>query len=57
MYKANLSYSTVRRYLSSAIEKDFIKIVKNTDGSAVYFTTEKGKLVLMKLKEVESVLA
>jgi predicted transcriptional regulator len=29
---------------------------KNGDGSEVYFVTEKGKLVLGKLKEVEYVL-
>ena len=49
MYKANLSYSTLRRYLSAALKNGLIRKVCNNDGSTVYFITEKGKLVLEKL--------
>jgi predicted transcriptional regulator len=56
MYKANLSYSTLRRYLSSALDKGLISNVRGSDGSVVYRTTEKGKLLLIKLREVKSAL-
>jgi predicted transcriptional regulator len=52
MYKANLSYLTLRRYLSAALKQGLIKKVCIDDGSAVYRITEKGKLLLDKLKEV-----
>jgi len=56
MYKANLSYSTLRRYLSAALKNGLIRKVCNNDGSTVYFITERGKLVLEKLRDVECVL-
>jgi predicted transcriptional regulator len=56
MYRANLSYSTLRKYLSEALDRGLISNVCNSDGSVVYRTTEKGKLLLYKLKEVKSAL-
>jgi len=56
MYRANLSYSTLRKYLFTALDKGLISNVRNSDGSVVYRTTEKGKLLLGKLKEVKSAL-
>jgi predicted transcriptional regulator len=56
MYKANLSYSTLRRYLSVALKNGLLEKVRGDDGSVVYFLTEKGKLILEKLKDVEYVL-
>jgi len=56
MYKANLSYSTLRKYFSAALDKGFISKVHNSDGSAVYRTTEKGKELLEKLRDVKSCL-
>jgi predicted transcriptional regulator len=56
MYKANLSYSTLRRYVRAALKQGLICEVKNNDGFVVYRTTEKGKLLLDKLREVKSVL-
>ena len=56
MYKANLSYSTLRRYLSVSLKQDLIGKVCNNDGSVTYCITEKGKLLLDRLKEVEYVL-
>lgn len=56
MYRANLSYSTLRRYLSAALKNGLIKKVCVDDGSVVYHITEKGRLLLEKLKEVQYVL-
>ena len=56
MYKANLSYSTLRKYLSAMSKQGLIVKVCNDDGSVVYCATEKGKLVLDRLKEVKCVL-
>lgn len=56
MYRANLSYSTLRKYLFTALDKGLISNVRHGDGSVVYRTTEKGRLLLDKLKEVKSAL-
>ena len=56
MYKANLSYSTLRRYLYATLKNGLIKKVHVDDGSVVYYVTEKGRLLLEKLKEVQYVL-
>jgi len=57
MYKANLSYSTLRKYLSTMSKRGLITKVCNDDGSVVYYPTEKGKIVLNRLKEVKYVLS
>jgi predicted transcriptional regulator len=56
MYRANLSYSTLRKYLFEALDKGLISNVRHSDGSVVYRTTEKGRLLFDKLKEVKSAL-
>ncbi|MGB9683886.1 MAG: winged helix-turn-helix domain-containing protein [Candidatus Bathyarchaeales archaeon] len=56
MYKANLSYSTLHRYLSTALKQGLIKKICVDDGSVVYCITEKGKLLLERLKDVKHVL-
>lgn len=56
MYQANLSYSTLRKYLSTTIKQGLVIAINNNDGSIAYRTTEKGKLLLGKLKEVTYVL-
>jgi len=56
MYKANLSYSTLRRYLSAALKQGLLRKVCNDDGSTVYYITEKGRLLLERLKEVKYAL-
>lgn len=56
MYRANLSYSTLRKYLFAALDKGLISKVNNSDCSVVYRTTEKGRLLLEKLKDVEYAL-
>jgi predicted transcriptional regulator len=57
LYKANLSYSTLRKYLSMMSKRGLIAKVCNDDGSVVYRVTEKGKLILNRLKEVKQVLS
>jgi predicted transcriptional regulator len=57
MYKANLSHSTLRKYLLIMSKRGLITTVCNADGSMVYYPTEKGKLVLNRLKEVREVLS
>jgi predicted transcriptional regulator len=56
MYKSNLSYSTLRKYLLAMSKQELIAKVCNDDGSVVYRATEKGKLMLDRLKEVKCVL-
>jgi predicted transcriptional regulator len=55
MYKANLSYSTLRKYLLAMSKQGLIKASKD-NGYTVYYATEKGKLVLNRLNEVKHVL-
>lgn len=57
MYKANLSYSTMRRYLNAALKQGLIVKVKNDDGSFSYHITDKGKILLDVLKEVKHTLS
>jgi predicted transcriptional regulator len=56
MYRANLSYSTLRKYLSAALDKGLVSKVNHSDGSVVYCTTEKGRLLLEKLRAVKYAL-
>jgi len=56
MYKANLSYSTLRNYLAGALDKGLVCKVHNGDGSVVYRTTEEGKLLLEKLQDIKGCL-
>jgi predicted transcriptional regulator len=56
MYRTNLSYSTLRKYLSSSLKQGLINKVCSSDGSVMYYTTEKGQLLLGRLKEVKLAL-
>jgi predicted transcriptional regulator len=56
MYKANLSYSTLRKYLSTALRQGLVERECNDDGSVLYCITEKGRLLLERLKEVNYIL-
>jgi predicted transcriptional regulator len=53
MYRANLSYSTLRKYLSGALDKGLICKLHNGDGSSVYRITDEGKLLLEKLRDIK----
>ncbi|MEM2780167.1 MAG: winged helix-turn-helix domain-containing protein [Candidatus Bathyarchaeia archaeon] len=57
MYRANLSYSTMRKYLDAALKRGLIIKVKNDDGGISYHITEKGKILLETLKEVRHALS
>jgi predicted transcriptional regulator len=57
IYKGNLSYHQLQKYLSFLLEKDILleKKVKNGSGyNKVYFTTEKGKDLLVTIKKMFS---
>jgi predicted transcriptional regulator len=56
MYRANLSYSTLRRYLSGAIGRGWIVRASDSDGVMVYRITEEGKTLLKRLRDVEGFL-
>lgn len=53
MYGANLSYSTLRRYLFAAVKKGLIRKVHSSDGAVVYWTTEKGEALLKRLRAAD----
>jgi predicted transcriptional regulator len=56
MYRSNLSYSTLRKYLFATLKQGLIAKALDGNGSFVYRTTEKGKLLLASLNEVKCVL-
>jgi len=56
MYRANLSYSTLRRYLAKALDRGLICNLRDEDGHLVYKITDKGKNLLNRLREVDSIL-
>jgi predicted transcriptional regulator len=43
MYRANLSYSSLRKYLSEALNMGLIVKDYNDDGLPIYRITEKGR--------------
>ena len=45
MYKANLSYDQINRYLRELLKLEFIEIAID-DGTPIYRATEKGRLFL-----------
>ena len=55
MYKANLSYASLRKHLKEMSKQGLIA-ERSDSGYTVYYATEKGKLVLDRLKEVRQVL-
>ncbi len=55
MYKANLSYASLRKHLAEMSRQGLIA-ERNDSGYTVYYATEKGKLALDRLKEVRQVL-
>jgi predicted transcriptional regulator len=57
MYGANLSYSTLTRYLSTLTVQGLIRGGKDWDGSMIYRATDKGKLLLLTLQDVKECLS
>ena len=56
MYKANLSYYTLHKYLATMSKQGLLVKASNGDGYEVYSVTDKGRIVLDKLREVEHIL-
>lgn len=56
MYKANLSYYTLHKYLTTMSKQGLLIKACNDDGYEVYSVTERGRIVLDKLREVEYIL-
>jgi len=56
MYKANLSYYTLHKYLATMSKQGLLVKACNGDGYEVYSVTDKGRFVLDKLREVEHIL-
>lgn len=55
MYRANLSYDTVKRYIDRLIHLKMIQ--RKVDGNReVFVTTEKGKLFLERFNELKKVI-
>ncbi|MEM1557858.1 MAG: winged helix-turn-helix domain-containing protein [Thermoproteota archaeon] len=52
MYRSNLSYSMLERYLSILKERNLIR-VENTKTPPRYFTTEAGRRFLRDYKKLE----
>jgi len=57
MYRANLSYSTLRRYLRICLEKGLVRNERCGEGYMVYYSTDKGKALLEMLREVAKTLS
>jgi DNA-binding PadR family transcriptional regulator len=56
MYRANLSYSTLRKYLSAMSKQGLILRTSGSKGSRVYRATEKGRALLAELRGVKDYL-
>jgi predicted transcriptional regulator len=56
MYRANLSYSTLRKYLSAMSKQGLIGRTIDSNGSRVYHATEKGRALLAELRNVKNYL-
>ena len=57
MYKANLSYSTLRKYLVAMTSQGLISKTGSSSGSGgVYRTTQKGRALLKNLNNVKEYL-
>ena len=57
MYKANLSYSTLHRYLFTMARRGLVSKVNDSNGTVKYRITEKGKVLLKQLKDVRYALS
>jgi len=55
MYRANLSWTRLKKYLDFLISQDLL-LEKNNDGSTVFALTPKGKDVIGYFKRIEGEL-
>ena len=56
MYRCNLSYDQLERYMKIVLGANLLKKHDNLDGSDVYGTTEKGREFLGKKREIDIML-
>lgn len=57
MYGANLNFLRFEKYFSKLLDNGLIVERKNSEGSRVYITTEKGKDLLKILKNAEKIIS
>lgn len=55
VYRTNLNFNTIKKYLVFLLNNDFLT-VHHVDGKEIYKTTEKGLLLLQKLRDVKKYL-
>lgn len=55
VYRTNLNFKTIKKYLVFLLDNEFLA-VHHVEGKDVYKTTEKGLLLLQKLREVKKYL-
>jgi len=55
VHRTNLNFKTVKKYLLFLLDNDFLS-VHHVEGKDMYKTTEKGLLLLQKLREVKQYL-
>jgi predicted transcriptional regulator len=55
MYKTNLNFRQFENYVNTLLEADLVEVL-NKDGRKLYKTTEKGKVLLGKLRETSWIL-
>ena len=56
MYGANLSYSTLRKYLVAMSKQGLISKTVGGNGLGLYHTTQKGRVLLDELRNVKDYL-
>jgi predicted transcriptional regulator len=55
MYKTNLNFRQFESYVNTLLEADLVEVL-DKEGRKLYRTTEKGKLLLNKLRETSWIL-
>lgn len=55
VYRTNLNFKTIKKYLVFLLNNDFLS-VHHVEGKDMYKTTEKGLLLLQKLRDVKEYL-
>lgn len=56
MYKSNLNFARFHKYFDDLVEKGFVEEMNNSNGRAVYKTTERGRELMEVLKLARDLL-
>ena len=56
MYRANLNYVSFNKYFPALLEEGLMVKADDPDGFVLYRTSEKGRVLLKKLSEVEKAM-